>query len=781
MKKLLTYTAVLATAISVIGCGGGGSSSSAPANTTTTYNITNKTGYDLQTVSVIDGKTGTETQAGNLNCAAQASDCLYYYTGPKINGPDTLVFKNSSGNMVAAYVSGYDQAINKSIVVSDWSTGLYLHEKLERQNENISKLSQGDFEARMHSFTLNYDSPDGAADYYEETAHYYAYETKVNKLSESAFIDRFGDRLLKEEAADRSEFYNIQIASSILGSVKLAFNDLLFGKYQVISPVYAQAADTGGGCSSGLSTFMDFVGIVVGGVQNAFPLAGTVASVGKKAADLACGSSPSLTEIMNKLNEIQTSLSKLHDRLGELTTLVANGDIQDVQARFRKVATEAVDRGNNYKTVVKNQTKSLLQYVNESPQGNLGAHIDKYPNGVVNQLMQAVLQGKTGNLVTDINALTDEKFGKMLTAIVAICAKPTEGDVISKRVQCNLAINTSISRLLASQEVALKIAYDVYQTAEANPDVALAAYGYDSTKTAEEHYSDLKNTFLNQQTLMKNKLESSIKNANNTNQNGYYNAFDGLDKQLLTNMKAAACWDDEANAAPISKWVKANEEKTVWIETACRVGSTSGAPVLARYFLKLDNVVVGNSDVANVMGVLVEKRYVTGPDKWYVGSRYSTGIEMISPFIASKRSGAAPVPGFVAYNNQPRIKHSNIVDVVDNSPDANSIIWERDGATDWPNEFSTWRVSGTGDYQTTWTRVTDAIGYSYVFNVATSVAASRDNRWFYIYCVTGDCVVDNVYSGTVDFTNGPKDVSVSQGQGAASSAPYGWTNDGQFM
>lgn len=752
MKCKLISMVVIGFVVSLTGCGGGSNSTSAPANTKTTYSITNKTEKDFATVVVVDGNTGIETQSGSLNCPAQSVDCVFYYTGQQINGPDSLLFKDVTGRVVAAYVNAYDQSEHDTLIVTPWTTGLYLFQQLGRQNALIGVMSQSEIESRLHVITLNYESPDGPADYFEEIAAHYYYVLQNTNYSTSEFLDRFAERLLAADVPDASEFAKIQVAQSQSVGPRTAFADMWNGKMSLMNLAHADSSS----CPAGLAGFLDFFGAAAGGVKNAFPVAGTVAQAVHKISTSVCGSGqPSLADIMNKLNAIQNSLDALHDKLGQMLYLTADTNINAGLSQFGRVAKESNTRGDNYNALVKGNTKSLLQYVKELDSdkggGTLEYVLKKYPSGTLSNLMKSVLDSE--GLISKIDALTDEKFNTMTSSIRAKCGSITVGDAVSIRTQCNLAVSTSMGRLISSQSVARKIAKDVYAVAEAFPDEVANQYGFSGT--AKDAIEALETKFAKQLSDAKDKYQAMIVNSN-ASERGYYNVYDGISPILISKMKEVACWDSKLDTPAIGKWEKESNGNLEYFETNCRVGDVNGPFVRARYFRKIDGANVGNDDVANVMGVLVERRYVTGNDFWYVGSRYTTGFQ-VGHFYQKV--------GWGAYGNQFAINNtdlrdSNIVRPNTTGTRRQNLKMIAPQAPGYEHDVSQWEIDWNNESTPVknWMRYTDTAGYSYVFYLASYLGFGY-TKLVKLYCVTGDCKQEGHNSSTdyyLTFNKGPK-------------------------
>lgn len=752
----------LAVCYALFGCSGGSSNNNdAPSNTTTTYNINNKTLADFKTVSVVDNQTGAVTQTALLNCASQATGCAFYYTGPQFENGESLLFKDGNDQFVAAYVSSYRQLPYEEVIASPWFTGLYLYKELNKRNADIASMSQDLIEAKLDTFLQNYTSPDGADDYYEEIAAYYARKLANSQLSFSAFLDDFAQRLINGEVADASEFNQLVIGASPLRSIQVAFQDLWSGKQALVSPAIAQSA---GGCPTGISGFLGVLNAVASGVQNAFPIAGTVASSVLSMADTACGAAePSLADIMNKLNQIQGAIDALRDDLAKLTAFVADTNLNSVLSRFGKVATDSRTLGNQYNALLKtSSTQSLLGYVQKTGNGTLADVLNKYPSGALNDLLSSALGKEL--LLKDIRALTDEKFSTMLQSIRTKCDNITVGDLVSTRVQCNLVVSQSMSRLLASQKIALNIAKDAYAVADAFPAEVASRYGFAGNGT--QAYAELKKQFDDQLLAAKNSYQATIINSD-SNQKGYYNAYDNLPAGLFQKMKDVACWNYKLDVPAIGKWVKEDNGQTEYFETNCHVGSNQNPTVYARYFRKIDGASVGNDDVGNVMGVLVERRYITGSDYWYVGSRYTSSTPLYGVAVNMKVTSYPAYSNHFAINNASgRSSNKVFPDIASlNGPNLRMVKAQADN---WESGVSEWLFNENGSgWSYNWMRYTDMKGYSYVFYLANSAGTGNYTGF---YCVTGDCTVDGI---SLSFKHGPQKLKLLGG--------FGWSIDGQDL
>ena len=723
----------------------------------------------------MDGATGAEYQTGELNCGSQETNCTFFYTGPAIKGAETLVFKNANGSIVAAYVSGFEQGAYEVIIVQPWNTGLYLFQQLKRQHQDFALMSQDTIESNLHAFLNNYTSPDGAADYYEEIASYYAYELAASQPTLETFLNRFAERLRNGEEATTSEFGQIVLAVNTLRKIQMAFMDLFSGKQSLIKPAYAVEAS--GSCPAGVTTFFNFLDAIANGVQNAFPIGGTVATASLSLVNSACtAKEPSLTDVVSKLNKIQTAIDNLHDDLKSFKKLYSNETLAKQLDQFILVSKNAAHQKEIYDSLTKGGATSLIQYVKSTGDGTLKSAVknSKALSTILGAIRPTESVNATDRLLNNIDNLTTlSTFTSMMDSIKVICGGVNEGDIVNTRLQCNLAINSAMGRLLAAQKVSLKIAQDVYELLDESSSSETTAkddYYWTATKatdttpsSATKATQDLKAKFDKQLTDAMNMIKVYIVNSNPA-ETGFYNVYDGLSPTLLAKMKEVACWDNKTNAAAIGGWII--NKGTEYLQTNCRVGDLKGPSVLARYFRKINGTSVGNDDVANVMGVLVERQYVSGPSLWYAGNRYTDVIPSYFDTMKvnlrgiSNPASLAAHPNHFAINNKQSFYAPNVVTPSQSNSISGWILRLLDPqAAGYESGVSSWDIYWNNPLGESvvnhWMRYTDDKNYSYVFRLAT-VERNKSK----MYCVTGDCTIERTPNTTLDykisFVEGPQ-------------------------
>ena len=329
--------------------------------------------------------------------------------------------------------------------------------------------------------------------------------------------------------------------------------------------------------------------------------------------------------------------------------------------------------------------------------------------------------------------------------------------------------------MLASQEIALKIVKDAYEVAYDPANIAYAKSNYplitednNGNPISKQAQIDVvKGEFEGQLASIKQAFEVKIVNTERSDsgavQKGYFNVFDGLDKTLRDNMLTVNCKNNKLNVPAIIGWNKELSGTTEWIETECGVGPNRlTVTALARYFIKAKDQGTGNSNVANVMGVLVEKRYVTGSDYWYAGSRYTTAEIQKDAMPAFKESADKPSKNAFLVNNQDGRSTDMVGSSVGNTPRALRRVQAK--ADGWPTGVSLWNIPYYGGtnasaYVKNWIRYTDASGYSYVFYLASGGSSSQ---YLSLYCVSSDCTISDepsAFTGNstaISFMKGPQ-------------------------
>lgn len=778
MKRIsprLSLICVVLPSILFLASCGGSSSSPAPANTRTTLSIGNKTAADFTEISIGDGVTGKSLYSGSFKCASQASNCVLFYTGTEFNGPVSLIFKDASGHIAGAYHTPEKPGNYLPAQVSLWTTGAYLIEVLRTQSSAIAKLTQGDFESRLDLFTKNFTDPDAGANdqNYVDVARYYVHKLQTEFLSVNEFIDLLAKRLINQESAGASEFV-IAANQASSNNFSYAFNQLMqrINSIELIGSAHAQNTD----CSSSTVAFLTVGGSLAGGVANAFPFAGTAVSAAFALGMNSCTNIASkLNEIMSQLTNLQNSLDNLQDNLGRLTNFIAGSSINTNLQSFTDVSKDLVQLSGNYQVILtNNKVNSLTEYV--KLRGGLGADalkitLDADGSGSIFQdLLSRISSTNTQNYLSQIERLTDTQFDTLMNALDLMCKNPGPGSsVIKQRVQCNMVIATTTSRLIASQNMAYQLAGATYELLDAYPSEA-TRFGYNINESAAKQKAALLTKLQTQREALIARYRSTIKNPDSTG--GYYNSFNGLPATLLSNMVSVGCYNQKfPKIANIGAWVKEGADE--YIESSC---SSSGAQVLARYYIRVGNAdVSGRDDVSNILGVLIQSANV---DPWKTSSNAGYWLPQIN-MIAMKHAPTAPLPGGFSFNGE-NLKAATPKIVVENNlgPSGRIQLW----TTPWTNEVL--KASGLtlfnkpNDFiyegMNNWIRYTDANGYSYAFDLHSGQTSAV------LLCVTADCSKQS--TGGISFKNGPQDLSLNFAEQPITDRKlFGWTIGTKFI
>ena len=319
MKSFRPIAALsVALAAVLVGC----ADSSSTSEFDPLFNVTNKTTERFSKSTIVDAETGATYHSGTLACGAGQSSCPIYYTGPAISTPVDFIFHDERGMVAAAYKLGAAPDAFTGLEVSARTTGYYLIDQLLRRSADLAAMPQSQREAIAYTFTQNYTSADGATDYHEEMAAHYAYRTRRSGLAVAQFLDDLAGRLLAGEVAGEEEFSLPVMAPVGVGS-----------------GAQAAAQSTDDSCSTAASNLLVISGAVAFGVQNAFPIGGTVMSAAVGLAQAACDdTSTKLDAIDSKLNQLQLSLDSLSDGLGELRSFTAGVAINAGEDAFQTLS-----------------------------------------------------------------------------------------------------------------------------------------------------------------------------------------------------------------------------------------------------------------------------------------------------------------------------------------------------------------------------------------------------------------------------------------------------------
>ncbi len=627
MKKLTTYTAVIASVIYLAGCGGGGSNSSQPAaDAKTVIKVGNQSAFDFASVS-IQSQNGATLYESPFKCVSQDTNC-YINLNQDYNESVTLLFKDASGKLVRAAVVANSTNSYVSLYPDALSTGIYLVNRLAKDVVANNGISWEGINLRIATFFTNYDSPDGTVDNFEEVGLYFSSQLAKGVTSEDVFLTAFKERLLNWDVAQNDE---LPVAKANLVSLYQRFTAFLKRDENAFIPM-AYAQDTT--CGSGLQGFLT----ITENLASIIPIVGDgiagVAGIGSSYCD---GTDAKLDQIMNQLNQLQDSVNVVDRNLSQLTRFLTDQAANQKTVDFQKLADEAKNLNAQYKRfMLDNNVKTLEEFFAKK-----GGWEQAISSG--GTALQAILHapykdsGSGGIYTKTLSATQYADFNTYLEALKNRCGTlPTSSDenFIITRQQCNNIILSNSGMLVAAQGLTLPIYKDVYATLNAYKEQAKNSYllpnGLTSFATA---YAEVKESFAKQQTDMVRDYKAKIGTT------GYFNAFDGLNPSLISSLVNRECMQsgkDRANGPAIVGWYAPSTiGKENYIETVCKVGSNSQR-IKARYYYNAQGSVVNANDVANVLGVPVAYDYVKNDWSLYKSNDNISSerfVDLSSPYI----------------------------------------------------------------------------------------------------------------------------------------------------
>ena len=758
--------ALLGIAILLIACGS--SSTQTPANTNIDLQISNATSTDFASLTMTDRASGQVVYNKAISCAAFERDCMVSYVGPAIRGTAILEFKDGTGVTIAYYDTASMPGKYVSATIDNFTTGAFLYEELVTLNASLDAMSIGDLAYRLELFTADY--PAGSSDdIYEQLSAYFRYQQTIQPQTANAFVANLAQRLLNGDVAQQAEF--------ITASTPL------------LTLLAASSADTPK-CPAGFSNLIYLLADIAGETF-AKPLKPYFKQIGKIGGD-ACkpGGGVKLSDILNALNNLQSSVDNIQNNLGALSNFVAKVKLEDKLKAYDTTTKDLVALSENYKNLLRlNGVTTLKAYV-EKNYGTDGAALDRALSadaisGVLTTIIEVAGANRSGGFLKNIDQLTAGDI-TLIDGLNLLCSNPSTGDVVQQRSLCNMVISSTVARLAANQEMAFILASEGYAVFDAYPNTA-RRYGYDVTRGAASYKQALSDTFYAQ----KANLASSYQNiVNSDGSTGYFKLVDGLSITLLANLKTVNCYDTDEKSYLISGWVK--EAANEYLITNCNSYVTGASnypiPVQARYYLRIYNTVVTGSDsVTNVMGVLIpsnKKDFNNATN--YPLDRGRWGVKLLA-----FKAEYAPKPGSFTTNGENVVPSLNVVNanLFDGPPQRLSFdSMANDGITKGilnPSGLSIYRQAcGSSRLKVSnWIRYTDQNLFSYVLLLKSGI--SDLPQWCYqssLYCVTGDCKNGKVSEGKaneLDFTLGPK--ALRLGVVDEPSFLFGWQIDGVFI
>ena len=634
MKKLLTYSAVLATAISVIGCGGGSDSGSArPANTTNTIKVKNSSNFDYATAMIVTDS-GTVLFNEKIDCSAGKVDCYIYASYTPTNESVNVLLKDASGRLVR--YSDIDSFLPAYTTLdpNNWEMGVYLTKQIVAQNQSNGEFDWLDTNLRLANFFKNYQSRDGKSDNYEELGEFYSKSLKGStSLSEKDFVVQFSNRLKAWETASSTELQQSNVAgSSYLNKAYAWFKKSIFNESNDLIAT-AQAQTVPDNCPGGLTTFLD----ITSSLGQLLPVVGDGVSGVSDIAANACSNDEAKWEtLFDKLKDLQDSINNVGQGVAEIKSFLADEKLNSKTEAFMDIAGYGVNAKtnndnlrqinsdyNNFLEVnidPKDKTKtikykSLLAYIDS--QGSLEA-VPTEKKEALNQLLSIPMKSRNGAGILDkISSLVSNELTTYVKAINLKCEKLTTSspnvNFIHARQQCNNIILSSMSNLVGVQSALLPILTDIYAVLD-KYTTSTDKYGIPGfVKSYATAKADLIKQFNLQNKTLLNAYQAKIQPE--SSKPGLFIVYSGISETLKNNMLNVDCaWKDEGRTGfpAISGWFAptavTNEQ---YIVTKCWTGGQGQVDhqVKAHYYYNNQGSSAKANDVSNVLGVLVAQEY----------------------------------------------------------------------------------------------------------------------------------------------------------------------------
>lgn len=743
------FIAALSTLV-LASCGGGSSSgTTAPSGTLTTIKVENPQNLNLVSAVV---KTKDDQIIFNSDLSCDTNSCSIFLP-IEVNQPVAIRYLNSQKNLVGAFMFPSGLPAYKSIQLTKLSLGLYLVNRLSVDFMSKDNISWQNLDSRLKTLFTNYSSPDGTPDPYEEVGIYYDLKVKASGMTEDQFLADLRARLLKWDVALASEF---SLASqSPFNSLMAWFEGLHIGKRPFIGVAYAQAA---GGCSSDVSTFLGLTQNI-GGM---FPYVGGVISGVTQIFQDACSTTgSSLQSILAKLDTLQTSVDMLGQNIGALTSFLTSDAANEQTTQFENLRIRANTVASQYQLFLKNNgATSLVQYFQAKGGWDNGLAAGgitlkdilytPYKTSADTQMLQ-VIASVTGN----------SNFKTYLAALKSKCfALPNSSaeNFVVVRSSCNAIIASNTAFLMGTQSSMMPIFQDIYAVLDLYKDVVQSNQAKVSNdfplplgvSSYANAVADIKAIFAKQQTKMVADYNSITGGV------GFYNIYDGLNKDLMARMVTRDCMQagTTENAYPaITGWYAPNTNKDDnYIVTDCKnsysnyqVNANSRAK--ARYYYNNQGDSDAN-DPANVLGVLVPSGIVRGEWREY---RVNNASVKTSAIDNSGTQFDVQAPFIVAYNNeQPRssyvVKYGN-----GNGGNASFRVDALRGLKDW---YSVTNPNYGGAVNFTWVSYQDKNQFTYVTHLMVEYFQGVKNQ-VTMACASYDCSVNTTYQ-TLQYKNGPE-------------------------
>lgn len=550
------------------------------------FNINNTSFGSIARVEIINSA-GKSVYSGQFTCA-MGKTCNLPLRNINISTAIIMKFFNSSNQLVTAYVMSTPPATINNVILNDTWLGIYAFNQLAKTTKTKPMVLND----QLQQFFSSYSSPDNTPDIFEELGLYFTAQS--GGKNEAAFYAKLNTALKANETLP-AKITPKRAQRRLQSNIALSVN---------ATPRVGDSVM----CETAMSSTFSYMGAMTGLIPVVGGGISAIFGIGNQIMSDACPNGND--QILQRLNAIENTLKEFNSKLdtlgfsiAELSKVIdtnqANNTLQTMNTNYSQLST---DYFTVYSGIV--GSTNLATYVSQNG-GLRKAHANS-------QQIKNLLSKIPTQLNNFDKLLSNDQIVTIKKSLDNLCSKPTAyGDIISTRINCNVATN-KVLVTLDSSALRLKplIEDEINTIAEAlksgNIDTKWLinnasekfvyesnVYEWSAAAAGVNKIIDAKVNFINS-TLVGSTGEK------------LYKPLDGLSTQLSQNMINAKC---SSGALPaILEWHTADTVEP-YIVTQC---DDNGTKVKSKYYYQKRGSKDIDSGVVNIMGVLVPQRFFNG-------------------------------------------------------------------------------------------------------------------------------------------------------------------------
>ena len=575
-KRWALAVALGISAIGLSGCGDDGVGSAGPgkagsavsANSQINFHVENVSGYDIQTVQIVD-KSGQQLSKGEFKCAKGAT-CDFF---SRMEQPGVLKFYDNKGALVGVSILTKAPAGYQAIKPSDTMMGLYVFSQLRQRDS----AKPDELLVKVNRLFENVQSPDGRDDNFEELGQYYKSRVLVSGVSDDEFYKNLRQQLDAGTPLPSGEGVRTLAKSSA-----------------------PKVGSSGGGeCPQGMSDALNVFQQVIGFV----PALPGLVELGKLGCDSTRNPDAKIDAIATKLAEIDAKLDSRGIGLDKLIDFTGTETARTAIKEIETFINASMASDSSYSALIV-KDHSFEKFVTAA--GGVEKAWEKEP--VKMKMLLGSLGEEWGNL---LNIGSATRKASLISALKLICENRETANVdwVANREKCNGFIVDYQAMVMAYYLKELNKLQDVAKTLQLYWGKEEAFISKNVTMPGKtflsgwaDWYKWAENGSLNDglKLVSSNFLDSTLAlpKTNNT----FYSPVGGLPKQLVEQLSRPGmrCVNKISSSnnellPVVSAWVTNGQDS--YIDVWCR---TSNSWLKSRHYYVMD----GN-DVMNMMGVLL--------------------------------------------------------------------------------------------------------------------------------------------------------------------------------